>query len=107
MRILLDECVPQPLRLELPGHDVHTVPEMGWSGKTNGELLRLMTAAGFEVFLTVDQNLLYQQNLHGAGIGIILLVAPQNRLVDLLQLVPKVLTALTTIQVGQVIQVQT
>ena len=42
MRILLDECVPRPLKRELLGHDVHTVPEMGWSGKRNGELLRLM-----------------------------------------------------------------
>ena len=50
MRILLDECVPRRLRRELPGHDVHTVPEMGWAGKKNGELLQLMTGQGFEVF---------------------------------------------------------
>ena len=54
MRILLDECVPRRLRWELPGHDVRTVPEMGWSGKKNGELLQLTTASGFEVLMTVD-----------------------------------------------------
>jgi hypothetical protein len=63
MRILLDECVPRRLARELAGHDVRTVPEMGWSGKRNGELLQLMAGQGFEVFLTVDQNLRYQQNL--------------------------------------------
>ena len=47
MRILLDECVPRRLRRELPGHDVGSVPEMGWSGKKNGELLALMTTDGF------------------------------------------------------------
>jgi hypothetical protein len=50
MRILLDECVPRRLRRELPGHDVRTVPEMGWSGARNGALLALMVAQGFEVF---------------------------------------------------------
>lgn len=83
MRILLDECVPRPLKRELPGHDVHTVPEMGWSGKKNGELLQLMLPENFEVFLTVDQNLRYQQNLWAANIGVVVLVAPSNRLADL------------------------
>jgi hypothetical protein len=50
MRILLDECVPRPLRREFPAHDVRTIHEMGWAGKKNGELLALMAAAGFEVF---------------------------------------------------------
>ena len=57
MRILLDECVPRPLRRELPGHDVRTIRDMGWAGRKNGELLGLMARVGFEVLLTVDQNL--------------------------------------------------
>jgi PIN like domain len=89
MRILLDECVPRPLRHELPGHDVRTVPEMGWAGKKNGELLQLMAQQAFEVFLTVDQNLRFQQNLSGAGVGIIVLVAPTNRLADLVPLMSR------------------
>ena len=104
MRILLDECVPRPLRRELPGHDVRTVPEMAWSGKKNGELLQLAQQA-FEVFLTVDQNLRFQQNLAGAGVGIIVLVAPTNRLADLVPLMPRVQAALGSIQLGQLIEI--
>ncbi len=67
MRILLDECVPQRLGRELTGHAVQTVPQQGWSGKKNGELLGLMAAAGFEVLLTVDQGIPHQQNLPRPG----------------------------------------
>src|ERR1700687_5050778 len=105
MRILLDECVPRPLRREFPGHDVRTVPEMGWSGKKNGELLQLMVQQGFEVFLTVDQNLRFQQNLKGAAVAIIVLVAPSNRLADLIPLVPKVQGELGSIQPGRFIEI--
>ena len=80
MRILLDECVPHRLRRGLSGHDVRTVPEMGWSGKRNGELLQLMTAQRFEVLMTVDQNLRYQQKLQAADscprLGVLEPVAP-------------------------------
>lgn len=57
MRILLDECVPRPLKRELSDYEVRTVVEMGWSGKKNGELLQLMTQAHFTILLTTDQNL--------------------------------------------------
>jgi hypothetical protein len=78
---------------------------MGWSGKKNGELLKLMAQQAFEVFLTVDQNLRFQQNLSGAGVGIIVLVAATNRLADLLPLIPRVLSAMSSIQPGQLIEV--
>ena len=71
MRILLDECVPRRLRRELPGHDVRTVPEMGLSGKKNGELLKLIAGRGFEVLLTVDQNIRHQQHLQATGIAVV------------------------------------
>ena len=105
MRILLDECIPRPLRHELPGHDVRTVPEMGWSGKRNGDLLQLMTAENFDVFLTVDQNLRYQQNLKAVRVGIVMFVASSNRLVDLVPLMPKVHGALAAIQPGDYVEV--
>jgi hypothetical protein len=105
MRILLDECVPRPLKRELSGHDVHTVVEMGWSGKKNGELLALMAPENFEVFLTVDQNLSYQQNLLAMKIAVIVMIAPTNKLVDLLPLMPSVHTALTTIQPGDLVEI--
>jgi len=77
MRILLDECVPRRLRRELPEHDVHTVAEMGWAGKKNGELLQSLAGQGFEVLLTVDQNLRHQQNLKAAGIAVVVLMQPR------------------------------
>ncbi len=106
MRILLDECVPRPLRRSLPGHDVRTVREMGWVGKKNGELLSLMAAAGFEVLLTVDQNLRHQQNLAAAGVAVVVMVASTNRLADLEPLVPAVEAALLGIQAGDAIEVR-
>ena len=105
MRILLDECVPRPLRRELLAHEVHTVVEMGWAGKRNGELLRLLTAEHFAVFLTTDQNLRYQQNFRGLQVAVVVLIAPTNRLDDLLPLMPTVRTVLGTIQPGAFVEV--
>jgi len=105
MRILLDECVPQPLRKELSGHDVRTIGEMVWAGKKNGELLVLMAGAGFEVLLTVDQNLRFQQNLAASGVAVVVMAASSNRLADLLPLVPAVEAALSNIQAGDVVEV--
>jgi hypothetical protein len=106
MRILLDECVPRRFRRELPGHDVRTVPEMGWSGKKNGELLHLMIGQGFDVLLTVDQGVQHQQNLKAAGVAVLVLVAASNRLADLVPLAQAVLLALATIQPGDLIEVR-
>jgi hypothetical protein len=105
MRILLDECMPRRLKRELPGHEVRTVPEQGWSGKKNGELLQLMQGQNFDVFLTTDQNLRYQQNLQAAGIAVLVLVAPTNRLSDLVPLMPSALAFLATIQPGDLVEV--
>jgi len=80
VRLLLDECVPRPLKRELAGHDVSTVLERGWSSKRNAELLRLMLAEGFEGFLTVDQNVPFQQNVAASGIAVLVVVARTNRL---------------------------
>ena len=102
MHILLDECVPRRLRRELPGQDVRTVPEMGWSGKKNGELLRSMSGQGFDVFITVDRSLRHQQNLQSAGVGVIVLVAASNRLADLVPLMPSVQAALGAVSPGDV-----
>lgn len=105
MRILLDECVPRPFKRELVDYEIHTVVEMGWSGKKNGELLRLMNQDGFTVLLTTDQNLRYQQNLEQAGVAVIVLVARSNRLPDLVPLIPNVQSVLSTIAPGEVIEV--
>jgi hypothetical protein len=96
MKVLLDECVPRKLRRELTDHEVFTVTERGWSGIKNGNLLAL-AAPEFDVFLTVDQNLKYQQNLKNFNIAIILLIARNNRLKTLLPLMPEVREALSKI----------
>ncbi len=104
MRMLLDECVPRKLKRELTGHEVLTVTERGWSGVRNGQLLSLAESE-FDVFLTVDQNLKFQQNLKAFDIGVLLMVARNNRLKTLLPLMPEVKEALEKIQAGDFIRV--
>lgn len=90
MRMLLDECLPKKLKRDFREYDVATVPEMGWAGKKNGELL-LLVEKQFDVFITADQNLQYQQNLVGSSITIFVLKAPNSRYETLKVLVPSVL----------------
>lgn len=105
MRVLLDECIPRKLRAHLVGHECRTVPEAGWAGKKNGELLRLAEEGGFDVFLTLDKGVQYQQNLSGRGIAVLIVKALSNRIEDLTARVPACLAALDHIQLGQVIRV--
>jgi len=94
MRILLDECVPKRLKRHLKGHNALTVAELGWAGKKNGELIRLMLKHNLQAFLTIDQNLSYQQNLREAGVIVVVMSAGENRMDDLRPLIPRVLAAL-------------
>ena len=105
MRILLDECIPKPLKREFADLELKTVVEMGWSGTKNGALLKLMSEEGFTILLTSDQNLKYEQNLQRVGIAVIVMVARTNRLSDLLPLIPKVREALIAIAPGEVIEI--
>jgi hypothetical protein len=73
MRILFDQGTPQPLRRELRGHIVDTVYERGWSTLTNGVLLATAEQAGYDLFITTDQNLRYQQNLTGRRLAVLIL----------------------------------
>lgn len=100
MRVLLDECLPRRLKHELPEHDVRSVPEMGWAGKSNGELLEL-AAGRFDVFLTVDRGIQYQQNLSNARLGIIAMQAPSNDIGDLRPLMPAVNRTLQDLKAGE------
>ena len=88
----------------LAGHEVLTVPEAGFAGVKNGALLRRMSGQ-FEVFITVDANLKYQQNLSALKVAVVVLRAHSNDLSDLLPLVSQVLVALETIQSGVVIEI--
>lgn len=104
-RVLLDECLPKKLKREFINCVVSTVPEMGWAGKKNGELMKVARGQ-FQVFVTADQNLRYQQNLAYADVGVIVLVATNNRIQTLSLLMPQVNEALQTIIAGQVIEIE-
>ena len=104
MKILLDECLPRQLRHDLPDHDVTTVAAMGWAGTKNGALLRL-AASDFDVFITIDRNIAYQQRLKMPNMAVILLVAPNNRLATLRLLVAGIRATLQTIRDGDVVRV--
>jgi hypothetical protein len=101
MRVLLDECMPQRLRSDIVGHDVRTVVEMGWVSKKNGELLGLASAL-FDVFVTTDQRLSYQQNVAGMSIAIAVLIAKRNKMELLRPLMPELLRRLPEMRPGEV-----
>jgi hypothetical protein len=105
MRILLDECLPRDLRKMLPGHNVRTVKELGWTGKKNGDLLRHISTRGFDVFLTVDASLQFQQDLASINCGFIVLSAASNRIEHLTPLIPDIAAALATIKPGDVVRI--
>jgi predicted nuclease of predicted toxin-antitoxin system len=73
LKILFDQGVPKPLQAHLPNHEVRRAFQLGWADKKNGELLALAEAAGYELLVTTDQNLLHQQNLSQRKIGMFIL----------------------------------
>ena len=103
MRLLLDECLPKTLKKEFLEHKVQTVPEIGWAGKKNGELLRLAEKQ-FDVFIILDQNLQYQQNLSKSSMAVLLLSVKNNRYESIQPLVSKILATLKSLEHGQVVK---
>ena len=87
MKILLDDCVPQRLCKSLQEHECHSARRAGFSGKRNGELLALAEADSFDVLITVDKSIPYQQNLKERSIALLILDVPSNKLSDLLTVV--------------------
>ena len=104
MRILLDESVPKDLQDHLPRHEVVTVQESGWQGKSDGELLRL-AAPNFDVLITADQNLPYQQNPAKFELGVVILGASRNRLADYKPLLPRLREELAEVRAGEAVRV--
>jgi predicted nuclease of predicted toxin-antitoxin system len=104
MRILLDESVPRKFAFELRGHETQTVQKRGWAGLKNGALLRAASQE-FEVLVTGDRNLEFQQNPATMPIAVIVLLAVNNRVETLRPLVHDVLKVLNTIQPGQLVRV--
>jgi len=105
MRILLDECVPSKFTSSLSGQgrECSTVPEAGMAGKKTGELLRLAETI-FDVLVTLDQGLEYQQNLSGRKIAVIVIRARSNRYADVLPHAKRCLDAIASIQPGQLVR---
>jgi predicted nuclease of predicted toxin-antitoxin system len=105
MRILIDECLDWRLCRALAEHYCVSVRQMKWTGLTNGMLLQ-KAQHEFDVFLTGDTNLSFQQNLTNFKIAVIILGARSTRLIDIAKLMPTVSKILTTIQEGQVVRVE-
>ena len=104
-KILLDECVDRGLLAEITGHEANTVPGAGWASFKNGELLS-RAQVEYDVFVTTDRNLIFQQNLPRFNIAVIILAGKTNRLGDLLPLVPKLLDAIPSANPGDPIILQ-
>jgi hypothetical protein len=93
VKVFLDECVDWRLARDIVGHDVKTARQMEWTTVKNGALLTLASQQ-FDVFVTVDRNLSFQQNLNAFSIAVVVLQAKTNRLVDLRPLIPSLLAAI-------------
>lgn len=104
MRVLLDESLPRPLGRLLVGHAVRTVGQAGWASFKNGVLLQL-AAADFDVLITADQNIEFQQNLETLPLAVVVLVAESNRLESLEPLVPQILDALSVLEPKKLVRV--
>ena len=105
MRILIDECIDERFRTSLIGHECQTVRHAGMAGLKNGELLDSAERTDFDIFVTVDQGIEYQQNLTGRSIAIVILRSKSNRLRDLLPLVPVCLATIESIKPGQAVSI--
>ena len=105
MRLLLDECVPRPLKKEFSGHEVKTAREAGLAGLKNGDLLRAAEGV-FDALITVDQNIPYQQNLKSFQLAVLVLIAKRNKYEVLKQLIPKALESLESLEPGSVIRIE-
>lgn len=105
MKVLLDENLPHALRHFLPRHEVITAAYKGWDGLRNGELLRVAAADGFDVLITLDRGLEYEQNLAALPIAVLKLQCKSSKLVDLMPLVPSILIALGTLQPRTLVKV--
>ena len=100
MRILLDENIPIDFVAELPGYDVSTVVELGWNGVLNGELMRRAREC-CDVFVTLDRNIEFQQNISVLPFGVIIVRAVSNRMVHLRPLASAILLAVAAAKPGQ------
>ncbi len=101
MKILLDECLPRRLVRDLSRYSVTTVPRQGWAGKQDSELIELAESE-FDVFITLDSNLIFQQNLEFSNVAVIVLHADNSRYETLVPLIPAVTEAIEVSRPGKI-----
>jgi hypothetical protein len=102
LRILLDESAPRLVKTRLPALDIRTVQEMGWAGTKNGALL-VLAEAHFDVFVTADKRLRYQQNLKDKRLAVVVL--PSNQVPIVAALLPVIEQVLQPIQPGTIVEI--
>ncbi|HEY1940112.1 MAG TPA: DUF5615 family PIN-like protein [Candidatus Angelobacter sp.] len=105
MRVLIDECIPRRFKTSLRPHHCQTVPEAGFAGKKNGELLGVAENK-YDVFITLDKGIEFQQNLAGRKIAVVIIRAKSNRLTDIQQHASACLEAIQSIQPGQLLRIE-
>lgn len=103
MKIILDECTPRIVKKRLADLDIQTVQQVGWSGVKNGELLRRIESSGFDVLVTTDQNLRYQQKLRLFRFAVVVL--PTNRVPELEQMMDQIRAAILSATPGDTVEV--
>ena len=106
MKILLDENIPHDLRHLLPGYDVYTVAYMGWCGVENGNLLKVAAASGFDVIITKDSGVEYEQHLSVLPMAVLVMKTKTNKLDDIRPLLPIILKTLADIQPRTLVNVE-
>jgi len=106
VKILLDECIDWRLKDAFADSSVSTVQDEGWLGRKNGDLLRSAAAAGFQVFVTIDKNIRFQQNLSEFPLIIVVLSSVRSTLRDLKPLVPKAQALLRTATSGSILTIE-
>ena len=106
MKDLLDECVTKKLKRHLPEFEVKTVVEMNWSGLKNGNLMKVAVAENFDVLLTIDKNLEFQQNVKKYQITIVVLDVQKSKIENLLELLPKFKAQISEFEKGNIYLIQ-
>ena len=106
MKLLVDECIDERLRLLSPGHECETARFANLAGLKNGRLLEAAEEAGYDVLITVDQKIPDQQNMSGRRIALVILCGRTNRLRDLEALVPAAISAIDSIRRGDVVRIR-
>ena len=98
MKLLLDECLPEELKDLIPGHEVLAVSDMNWKGITNGELMKRAGDSGFEVFLTSDKNIRFQQNISKYPLAVIIFDVVRNTIPEINPKLPKLIEMLLKVE---------